>query len=311
MEIKIGEGITGKVLENGILVRDADPLDDLDTFAAEIGHFYRSMVSLPLIADEELIGAVSLYSATENTYGEEHLRLLETITHIASDAILKSHRHAEAENYALTDPMTGLPNARSLQIQFERESARSARAGTSFQLLMLDLDGFKQVNDTLGHKAGDKMLTEVGRIIRSQLRDYDFLARYAGDEFVAIVPESTSSGVFDLCRRIEQSVKEFELFVGEASARVGVSVGSASYPHAGKTFDQLLIAADKAMYSAKTLRKQNEKYRSLVSKSAVAGADAYPVTNQSAPAEVLVDTELDDSLLIEIDESDIVSASVN
>jgi diguanylate cyclase (GGDEF)-like protein len=196
-----------------------------------------------------------------------------------------------------------------LQLQFERESARASRGGTSFQLLMLDLDGFKQVNDTLGHKAGDKMLTEVGRIIRAQLRDYDFLARYAGDEFVAIVPESTSSDVFDLCRRIEQSVKDFELVVGESKACVGVSVGSASYPHKGKTFDQLLIAADKAMYSAKMVRKQNEKYRALIPK----GADAQLGSQQAEPSspEVAVPDTIDEDILIEIDESHIVSASVN
>src|SRR5689334_17178327 len=105
--------------------------------------------------------------------------------------------------------MTGLPNARSLHAQFEKEAARAMRGGTSFQLLMLDLDGFKAVNDTFGHKTGDLMLKEIGRIISSQLRDYDFLARYAGDEFVAIVPNAKPEDVTDLCARIESAVNSF------------------------------------------------------------------------------------------------------
>ena len=104
--------------------------------------------SLPLIADEKFIGAVSLYSCDLEIYEEEHLRILETVTRIAADAICKSLQHAETESHALTDPMTGLPNARSLQIQFDKEVARANRTDKGFQVLMLDLDGFKAVNDT-------------------------------------------------------------------------------------------------------------------------------------------------------------------
>ena len=97
--------------------------------------------------------------------------------------------HAEAESNALTDVLTGLPNARYLALRFEEEVSRARRTGRTFQVVMLDLDDFKIVNDTFGHKVGDKMLREMARIIQGQLREYDFLARYAGDEFVAIVQE--------------------------------------------------------------------------------------------------------------------------
>ncbi len=120
------------------------------------------MACLPLLADEKIIGAISLYSGELAIYEEEHLRLLETISRIAADAISKSVRHAETETHALTDPMTGLPNARSLQFQFEKEMARAKRSGHNLQLLVLDLDGFKAINDTFGHKTGDAMLKEIG-----------------------------------------------------------------------------------------------------------------------------------------------------
>lgn len=265
-EVHPGEGITGRVLANQSIARNCDPWPDLELLRSGVTINYRSMVSLPLLADGKMIGAVSLYSTDNAAYSDEHLRLLETITRIASDAVEKSQRHAEAETHALTDPMTGLPNARSLQMQFEREVARARRAGRTFQVLMLDLDGFKQVNDTFGHKAGDKMLVEVGGVIRDQLREYDFLARYAGDEFVAMIPDTSAEAVYELCRRIEDAVGEFSLNVGHETAQVGVSIGYATYPYSGEGFDQLLIAADSAMYSAKSRRKRAEVFGRIIPK---------------------------------------------
>jgi diguanylate cyclase (GGDEF)-like protein len=118
---------------------------------------------------------------------------------------------------------------------------------------MLDLDDFKLVNDTFGHKIGDRMLREMGRIVQNQLREYDFLARYAGDEFVAIVQELVGNQVEDLKTRIESSVSEFSLHVrGNGDARVGISVGTATFGLDGETLYQLLVAADQAMYRAKS-----------------------------------------------------------
>jgi diguanylate cyclase (GGDEF)-like protein len=128
--------------------------------------------------------------------------------------------------------------------------------GRSFQVVMLDLDDFKIVNDTFGHKVGDKMLREMARIIQGQLRDYDFLARYAGDEFVAIVQELVGTQVDDLRQRIEKSVSEFSLTVrGGGAAHVGISVGTATFGVDGETLDQLLVSADQAMYRAKSTHK--------------------------------------------------------
>ena len=116
-EIGIGEGVTGKALETRRAQQNFDPSLDMRVLRPGLDPNYSCMVSVPLLADEKLIGAVSLYSIGLSNYVEEHLRLLETISRIAADAISKSLRQAEAEIYALTDPMTGLPNARSLQIQ--------------------------------------------------------------------------------------------------------------------------------------------------------------------------------------------------
>src|ERR671939_1594395 len=188
------------------------------------------------------------------------MRLLETVTRLASDALANAMQHAEAESNALTDPLTSLPNARSMYLRFEQEASRARRTGHTFQVIMLDLDGFKQVNDTFGHKVGDKMLREIARLLNAQLREYDFLARYAGDEFVAIVQDLVGEQVEELRARIENAVLKFSLHVrAEHAARVGISVGAATYGVDGETLDQLLIAADQAMYSAKSAHKEQRR----------------------------------------------------
>jgi diguanylate cyclase (GGDEF)-like protein/putative nucleotidyltransferase with HDIG domain len=314
--VEIGDGATGYALKQRKAINNVDPALDFAFDHAAVGHEYIAMASLPLVAEDRLVGAISLYSRTMANYEDEHMRLVETVSRIAADAIAKSLQHAQAETYALTDPMTGLPNARSLQMHFDKELKRASRNGETFQVLMLDLDGFKAVNDTYGHKVGDRMLKDVSAIIRAELRDYDFLARYAGDEFVAIVPQTDSHGVLELCRRIEAAVKGFTLSIGEETARVGVSVGSACYPNHGESFDQILIAADKAMYLTKAVHKQ----RSELTKWADSPAERGPALratpsgsvsayqNEKEPVKILTP---DDGLIVELDESHIVSSAVN
>ncbi len=321
--VKPGEGATGYVLKKRQSVCNVNPGLDFSFCQLEFVQEYSAMAALPLIADEKLLGAVSLYSCQLEKYEDEHLRLLETVSRIASDAISKSIYHAETETRALTDPMTALPNARSLQIHFEKETARAERNGTRFQVLMLDLDGFKAVNDTFGHKAGDKLLRELSKVMRGQLRDYDFLARYAGDEFAAIIPETEEVTIEDLCQRIERSVNDFVLPVGDGKfARVGISIGAASFPGNGSTLDQIISAADKAMYDVKAVRKRaqaqeleksQEQQKKLVQTSS---NSPKPITVRPTEPTVLKNEDLiieqnSESFVVELDESHIISSAIN
>ena len=251
--IALGEGVTGFALANRSPVNQLHPSLDFTDINPEAGIKYRSMASLPLFKDDVLLGALSVYSSELEQYSDDHMRLLETVTRLASDALGNAMRHAEAESNALTDPLTGLPNARYLSLRFDEEAARARRTDRAFQVVMLDLDEFKNVNDTFGHKAGDKMLREMANIIASQLREYDFLARYGGDEFVALVQEVVGSQVDELCLRIENAVSKFSLMVGRNRfARVGISIGTATFGIDGETLDQLVIAADQKMYGVKS-----------------------------------------------------------
>ncbi|MGH9967508.1 MAG: diguanylate cyclase [Pyrinomonadaceae bacterium] len=265
-----GEGVTGFTLANRSPVNQLLPTLDFSAEEAERGIEYRCMASLPLVKDEMLLGALSVYSSELAGYTDDHMRLLETVTKLASDALANSVHHAEAESNALTDLLTGLPNARYLAVRFEEEVSRARRTGRPFQVVMLDLDDFKIVNDTFGHKVGDKMLREITRIIQSQLREYDFLARYAGDEFVAIVQELVGSQVEELEARIENAVSQFSLHVrADRRARVGISIGTATYGADGETLDQLLIAADQAMYRVKSTHKVEKATKAAILANAV------------------------------------------
>jgi len=253
--VTLGEGVTGFTLANRRAVNRLSPSLDFRDIELTDGA-YRAMASLPLSKDDLLLGALSVYSTELKDYSDDHLRLLESVTRLASDALANALQHARAESNALTDALTGLPNARCLHVRFEQEAARSRRTGRPFQVVMLDLDEFKTVNDTFGHKIGDKMLREVAAIVHAQLREYDFLARYAGDEFVALVQDLSPAQIEELCERIETAVSSFSLHVrGDLRTRVGISVGAAVYGTDGENLDQLLMSADQAMYRAKSAHK--------------------------------------------------------
>jgi len=247
-----GEGVTGFALFNRTPIKQLHPSLDFTDLKTGEELNYTAMASLPLFKDDVLLGALSVYSTELPQYTDDHMRLLETVTRLASDALANAMQHAQAESHALTDALTGLPNARALALRFDEEAARARRTNRTFQVLMLDLDEFKNVNDSHGHKIGDMMLHEVASIIQKQLREYDFLSRYAGDEFVALVPELAGIQVEELCMRIENVVSQFALPVGRGDlARVGISLGTATFGINGETLDQLLVSADKEMYRVK------------------------------------------------------------
>ncbi|MCZ2390097.1 MAG: diguanylate cyclase [Acidobacteria bacterium] len=300
--IRVGEGATGFVLKNLEPVVNVNPDLDFTLSQLDLIQEYQTMASVPLISEGGLVGAVSIYTSAIEKYEEEHLRVLTTVADIAARAIEKLQNHARTRAHAMTDPMTGLPNARSLKMQFEREVARADRSESTFQVIMLDLDGFKGVNDTFGHTVGDQMLREVGEVIHSQLREYDFLARYGGDEFIALVPDMSDADVAELCERIENAVRCFRLDVkGTGYASVGVSVGSASFPEKGESLDQLVVAADRTMYRRKADRKHFELMRETHA----------PVFDELQSTLSKLPTAAPGGLIVELDESAVLTESVN
>ncbi|MBV8219310.1 MAG: GGDEF domain-containing protein [Solirubrobacterales bacterium] len=148
---------------------------------------------------------------------------------------------------AFSDPLTGVANRRSLLERIDYEIARHARNRGSFTLLMLDLDGFKALNDRFGHPAGDDLLCDVAAALSRVIRDQDTLARVGGDEFCVLAPETDSAGAERLTSRVESAVSR----VVAGIEALGAGVGAGVFPHDGRTADALLQAADQRLLEAK------------------------------------------------------------
>jgi diguanylate cyclase (GGDEF)-like protein len=149
------------------------------------------------------------------------------------------------------DPLTGLFNRTFFFAAVEREIARSARSGRGFCLLMMDLDELKQINDRHGHFFGDRVLRGVGEVIRLAGRRIDTAARYGGDEFVVLLPETDPSGAYVLAEKIRQEVASLRVDIAGTLINPSVSIGVVAYPADGRTSDELMITADESMYRSK------------------------------------------------------------
>ncbi|HSQ20299.1 MAG TPA: HD domain-containing phosphohydrolase, partial [Blastocatellia bacterium] len=223
-----GAGITGWVVANRHPMHNCDPRLDFDVLKVELPEAYRTATVVPLIRDETVLGALAMYSAELSSYTADHLRLMEAVAKLASDAIANAVHHERIENSALTDLLTSLPNARALRYRFEEEADRARRHRDGFSVMMMDLDGFKAVNDKFGHQAGDQLLRELSVMLLSHIRSADFVSRYAGDEFVAILQVGPEE-VQELSQRIQRAIDRHDFGFQGSKLFIGMSVGCASF----------------------------------------------------------------------------------
>jgi len=181
-----------------------------------------------------------------------NLTALLLLAYVAMVVAREQRRSRDAAiRLSTIDPLTGLFNRTFFFAAVDREIARSLRSGRGFCLLMMDLDELKAVNDRHGHFHGDRLLRSVGEVVRMGVRRIDTPARYGGDEFVVLCPETDPTGAFVLAEKIRLGVQDMPLDLPEGSARPSLSVGVVSYPDDGTTADELMISADGAMYASK------------------------------------------------------------
>ncbi|CAA6603424.1 GGDEF domain protein (fragment) [Rhodospirillaceae bacterium LM-1] len=166
------------------------------------------------------------------------------------------HSHEELSRLSITDPLTGLKNRRHFEELFAEELVRAERYRHPVALIMIDLDGFKAVNDTWGHAVGDEMLRRVAQIMSSHVRTVDIVTRLGGDEFAVLVPETGRDGAANLAAKLSEliSAERIEMDGGKF-ASVGASAGIATYPEDGACQEEVKKCADDAMYEEKKLRK--------------------------------------------------------
>lgn len=257
--IKVGKGNVGWVMLNRTPMFNGSPQPDLKALQLPAEVNYQTSLIIPLIKGEDALGTLALYSSDFEKYSSEHIRLVEAIARLAGDAIANALQHEETEATAYTDRLTGLPNLRAILRAFDAESGRAKRMKQPFTFLMMDLDGFKQINDTLGHHTGDLFLIEISKQIKSHMRGSDFFGRYAGDEFIAILPNTRQDETLEMVERIKRAIDHHTVTNEEGKiARGGVSIGVAECTGNENTLEELMTKADAAMYADKAERKQRQ-----------------------------------------------------
>jgi diguanylate cyclase (GGDEF)-like protein len=254
LEIPIGEGLSGWVAENRKPILNGNPSME-PAYLANPGKVstLHSALAVPLEGLGGTIGVMTLYRSESDAFSRDHLRILLAISSKVSLAVENALIFRQVEDSATTDYLSGLPNARSLFLRLDSELARCKRGGEPLCVVVCDLDGFKQINDRFGHLEGNKVLRLVAEALRSRCREYDYVARMGGDEFVLLLPGSDRRSIHNRIAEIQQ----ISIGAGmQAGSGVSMSLGEAYYPENGSDAEELLAAADRRMYKAKQLRKK-------------------------------------------------------
>jgi len=251
LRIPLGQGLSGWVAQNRKPIVNGNPsvepgyLNDASKFST-----LRSALAVPLEGVSGVIGVLALYRGERDAFTSDHLRILLAVSGKMALAIENALKFQQAENSATTDYLTGLPNARSLFMQLDRDLARCKRENASLTVMVSDMDGFKQVNDRFGHLEGNRVLRLFAQALKDSCREYDYVARMGGDEFVVIAPGLAAEGAAKKAEQMRALAKQAGAEVcGEEI--LSLSVGRAIYPEDGKDAEQLLAEADRRMYLEK------------------------------------------------------------
>jgi diguanylate cyclase (GGDEF)-like protein/putative nucleotidyltransferase with HDIG domain len=264
LQIPVGHGLSGWVAENRKAILNGNPsvesgyLSDPTKFSQ-----LRSALAVHLEGTGGVVGVLTLYHTDRDAFTKDHLRVLLAINGKIAISIENTLRFRQAETSATTDYLTGLPNARSLFLQFDAELSRSRRSAEPIAVLTLDLNGFKQVNDRCGHLEGNRALRAVGAALKSVCREYDQVARMGGDEFVMVLPGGRPGDISAKFEQIRIAISQVsnEMFSGQM---LSASIGAAYYPEDGNNADELLSVADRRMYSEKRSQRRDTKAPSRI-----------------------------------------------
>ena len=253
--LKAGEGLSGWVARNKRTVVNGNPSVSFEALGLEAPRL-KSAIVVPLHFNDAFIGCLALYHVDAHRYTEEHSRLIERVAEQASAVVHNSIVFEQTQEDSLTDPLTGLPNRRSMFVHLSRELARAERLKSQVALLVMDMDGFKTINDTYGHHVGDRALREVSFALQDALRPYDLCVRYAGDEFIVVLTDCSRETADIKCRELQEAVSKIQLEVRAGKKiPIAISAGASVFPHDGTTYEALLADADHRMYRDKAARR--------------------------------------------------------
>jgi len=244
--ISYGEGLSGvaaisrePVLANSVLS---------DSRYVALRPAVRSALSLPLKYRDDLLGVLSLESVREYSFSQQDVLTLQSLADQVAIALHNAREYQLAVDQAITDGLTGLKTHRFFMEALDREWRRSERSHRPFSVLMMDLDGFKQVNDQAGHLEGDRVLAAVASLLNARSRQANVVARYGGDEFAILIPETNTEQAVVLAERLRAALEADDFLHVRG---VTASIGIATYPNHGPTPEEILRVADSGMYLAK------------------------------------------------------------
>src|SRR5437588_5863712 len=247
LRIPLGQGLSGWVAQNRKPIVNGNPsvepgyLNDPSKFST-----LRSALAVPLEGLNGVVGVLTVYKAERDAFTTDHLRILLAISSKVALSIENAVKYQQAESSATIDYLTELPNARSLFLHLDRELARCKRTNSAVSVIVCDLDGFKQINDRFGHLEGNRVLRTFARRLKDTCREYDYVARMGGDEFVIVAPglkpDSAHQKVVAAAEIATQAGREL---CGEEI--ISLSAGVAVYPDDGQDAEELLAEADRRM----------------------------------------------------------------
>jgi diguanylate cyclase (GGDEF)-like protein len=253
LRVALGDGVSGGVALRGEPVRGRVGHGPGELWPAVGEPTGTSCIAVPLKSSGTVIGVLDLYgSALPGGFDDNDVATIRTFAAQATVAVDNVLLHEEAQRLSITDGLTGLWNYRYFTMSVTKEIERASRFDRPLALLMLDLDHFKDVNDSFGHQRGDAVLIELAGRIRAEARDVDTVARYGGEEIVVVLPETDEAGARQAAERFCSAIRRKPFGEpGLPPIRLTVSAGVAVYPFHGSTASALLACADAALYEAK------------------------------------------------------------
>ncbi len=244
-------GLTATVARRGETVVVTD-MQKNDLYEQAPNAWNGSIIGLPLKIGMRVVGVLNVARVKKVGFRQEEMRLLRLLADQAAMAIENARLHDLIRHQALTDPLTGLPNRRFFDQRLNEEIRRSMRYQHPFALMIMDLNGFKEINDRFGHPAGDAVLKQLAELFRNSMRDTDFMARYGGDEFAFILPETSADDAKKVIRNLQKLMRDAHFAVsGNEEHMLSGSFGFALFPSHASSSDELISAADQMLYRSK------------------------------------------------------------
>lgn len=253
MAFDMGEGVTGLVAQSGRMIYISNVREDL-RYMHYRGEHRRtgSFLSVPLNYKGELIGVMNCGRTRVDGFSKNEIKLLQLIANQIALSIANARLYAKTRELSVRDELTGLYNRRHFLHVLQLEWKRASRFHHPLSLLMLDVDHFKKYNDTYGHKEGDRVLKQMGHLLVKTLREVDTLARFGGEEFVVVLPDTDRNGALAVGEKLRRIVEAEKFTLTDQHAiPVTISVGVANYPDDVIMLEDLIDHADMALYDAK------------------------------------------------------------